>query len=223
MVALGEDAAVPGGVSASKRPPLRRRLFAGGVYGNRELTAATGALILILMAALAVTVIAIGPLLGAHMFLGMVLLAPVALKLGSVSYRFTQYYAGNASYRKRGLPEMVMLVLGPLVVITTVIVFASGVVLLLAGPSSRGVWNPIHKISFGIWLAVWWGHVILHVPDLPKLWQARRRERERPWDDLGSGRGGRALSLAAALVLGAIIAILTLPLFGAWTHWQHLH
>ena len=44
--------------------------------------------------------------------------------------------------------------LAPLVVLCTLIVFASGVVLLLVGPSSRGALLPIHKASFFVWLAV---------------------------------------------------------------------
>jgi hypothetical protein len=79
----------------------------------------------------------------------------------------------------------------------------------------------IHKYSFMVWLAVWWGHVVVHLPDLPKLW-ARGRER-RPWDDGGSGRGARALSLAGALVLGAVLAIVCIPLFAAWSHFLGAH
>ena len=209
--------AVAAGLKSSPRPQALRRLLAGGTAGNSLLSTATGALLLVLLAALGVTIVAVHPLIDEHLFLGMLLIGPLLLKLGSVGYRFTLFYAGNPRYRARGAPEAVMRVLAPLVVLSTLSVFASGVVLLLAGPSSRGLWNPIHKYSFVVWLAVWWGHVVVHLPDLPKLWAARRRERERPWDDQGSGRGGRALALTGALVLGAVLAIVSVPLFAAWS------
>lgn len=202
--------------AGADRAPLRRRLLAGGTEGNGLLTAATGALLFVLLAALAVTVIAIHPLIDAHLFIGMLLLGPLVLKLGSVGYRFARYRAGDAAYRQKGMPDAVLRALAPFVVLSTVLVFASGVVLLLAGPGSRSLWNAVHKYAFIVWLAVWWGHVVVHLPDLPKLWKAGARE--RPWDDLGSGRGGRAIALAGALVLGAVLAILAIPLFAAWSH-----
>jgi hypothetical protein len=209
--------AVAAGLKSDPRPQALRRLLAGGTAGNSLLTTATGALLLVLLAALGVTIVAVHPLIDEHLFLGMLLIGPLVLKLGSVGYRLTLFYAGNPRYRARGAPEAVMRVLAPLVVLSTLSVFASGVVLLLAGPSSRGLWNPIHKYSFIVWLAVWWGHVVVHLPDLPKLWTARRSKRERPWDDHGSGRGGRALALSGALVLGAVLAIVSVPLFAAWS------
>jgi hypothetical protein len=214
LVALEQDEELAGEVSAVAPAPLLRRLFAGGTEGNSQLTTATGALLLVLLLVYSITIVA-------NLFIGMLLLGPVALKLSSVGYRFTRYYTGNARYVAKGAPEMVMRVLGPFVVISTVAVFASGVVLLLAGPGSRSPWNPIHKYSFMLWLAIWWGHVILHLPDLPKLLRARASQRERPWDDYGSGRGGRALSLAGALVGGLVLAIVTIPLYSAWSSALH--
>jgi hypothetical protein len=213
-VALGRDS--DGGTGV-------RRLLAGGTPGNTELTAATGVALLIVLAALGVTIVAIGPLLWEHLFIGMLLIGPLLLKLASVSYRFARYYSGDRAYREKGAPELVMRAVGPFVVLTTLAVFVSGVVLLAAGPSSRSTWYPIHKISFIVWLAVWWGHVILHGPDLITLVTTRRRERERPWDDHGAGRGARALLLLGSLVAGGVLAILTIPLFHAWTAWQQSH
>ncbi len=199
---------------AAPSPPRRTRLPPGGTAGNGLLTAATGVVLFVILGALAVTVVAIHPLIDAHLFIGMLLLGPLALKLGSVGYRFGRYRAGVAAYRARGLPDAVLAWIAPFVVLSTLLVFASGVVLLLAGPSGRSLWNPVHKFSFAVWLAVWWGHVVVHLPDLPKL---RSEVRARPWD-AASGRGARALSLAAALVLGTVLAILAIPLFAAWSH-----
>ena len=201
---------------AGPRGQAPRGLLAGGTEGNSLLSTAAGALLLVLLSALGVTIVAIHPLIDEHLFIGMLLIGPLALKLGSVGYRFAQFFAGNPRYRERGVPDAVLGTLAPLVVLSTLIVFASGVVLLLAGPGSRGLWKPIHDYSFGVWLAVWCGHFVLHLPDLPKLLSGRHSE--RPWDDHGSGRGGRALALAGALVLGVVLAIVCVPLFAAWSH-----
>ena len=221
MVALEHEEELQAGVSVTAPPSLRRRLMAGGTEGNSLLTTATGALLLVLLAALGITILAVHSLIDEHLFLGMLLLGPLALKLSSVGYRFARYWTGDPSYRTRGKPELVLSVLGPFVVVTTVVVFASGVVLLLAGPSSRSVWNPIHKYSFAVWLALWWGHVMLHVPDLPKLLSARRRASEQPGDAYGAGRGGRALALTGAIVGGLVLAIVAIPLYSAWSSALH--
>jgi len=63
----------------------RLRLLGGGVDGNEWLTTATG---VVLLAVLGVTIVRIGQLIWLHLFLGLLLLGPVALKLGSAGYRF---------------------------------------------------------------------------------------------------------------------------------------
>ena len=64
----------------------------------------TGAVLLILLAVECYTILRIGRLLTLHVFLGMLLLGPVALKAGSVLYRFARYYTGSAPYRRKGPP-----------------------------------------------------------------------------------------------------------------------
>ena len=43
-------------------------------------------------------------LLGPHMFIGLVLIGPVALKLASTGYRFVRYYTGAPVYVAKGPP-----------------------------------------------------------------------------------------------------------------------
>src|SRR3954452_18018059 len=73
----------------------------GGAEGNERLTVTTGAVLLVLLAAEGLTILSIGRLLTLHFFLGMLLLGPVALKAGSVTYRFFRYYTGSAPYRRK--------------------------------------------------------------------------------------------------------------------------
>ena len=63
----------------------------GAAEGNERLTAMTGAVLLLLLAAEGFTILSIGRLLTLHFFLGMLLIGPVLLKIGSVCYRFVRY------------------------------------------------------------------------------------------------------------------------------------
>ena len=197
------------------RRPLRA-LLSGGAEGNEQLTSLTGVILILLLAALGVTIVRIGAMLNAHMFLGMLLLGPVVLKMASTGYRFVLYYAHNPRYRAKGAPTIELRLLAPAVVLTTVVVFASGVALLFAGPGARGTLTPIHKVSFIAWVAVTALHVLGHLAKLPRALRT-----ERTWDDHGSGRGARALALTGALVAGLVIALLVEGQFGAWAQFHH--
>jgi hypothetical protein len=208
--------------------PRTRRLLGGGTEGNERLTSATGAVLIVLLAALGVTIVRIGQLLSVHMFLGMLLIGPLALKLASTGYRFVRYYTANERYRRKGPPLLALRLLAPLVVLSTLVVFVSGVVLLLVGPSSRDTLLPIHKVSFFAWLAFVAIHVLAHLPTVARSLRADygRRARVSAASDLGgqlSGRSGRTLSLASALTFGVVLAIVVIPQFGPWFSAHQLH
>ena len=80
----------------------------------------------------------------------------------------------------------------------------------------------LHKVSFIVWVAVTAVHVLGHLAELPRALTADR-QRARPWDDLGSGRGARALLLASSLVGGLVLALAVEGGFGAWTTFHQLH
>jgi hypothetical protein len=213
-------------LSPTPEPSVRRggaaRLFAGGVGGNELLTVATGAVLIVLLAVIGITIVALGRLLSVHLFVGMMLLGPLALKLTSTGYRFLRYYTNNPRYRKAGPPITPLRVIAPIVVISTLIVFASGVALLLAGPGSRGALLPIHKVSFIVWVAFTALHVLGHLPALAWGLSADFV----PATELGSapdGRAGRVLSLACAITAGVVLAILFIPQFSPWLHHFHHH
>lgn len=213
---------IPAGatVSQARSHGLRRRLTAGGTTGNERLTAATGIVLLALLAPLGITIIRIRPLLSEHMFIGILLIPPVALKMASTGYRFVRYYTADPRYRRKGPPPPALRLLAPIVVISTVAVFASGVALLLLGPSSRGSLLLVHKASFIVWVAATAIHVLAHLTDLPRALKSSR-ELEPALNGSGVGRSGRALSLTGALVAGAILAILYIPQFSPWLNAHH--
>lgn len=213
--------------SQSRLPTSRTRrlglapLLAGGTKGNELLTIATGAVLIGLLAVIGVTILALGQLLSVHLFVGMLLLGPLALKLASTGYRFLRYYTHNPRYRAAGPPITPLRMIAPIVVISTITVFASGVALLLVGPSSRGTLLPIHKVSFFVWVAFTSLHVLGHLPAV-----ARGLLVDYTPTTLGSrpdGRAGRALSLLGMLTAGVVLAILFIPQFGPWLHNFHHH
>jgi len=203
-----------------------RRLFAGGTTGNERLTGATGGILIVLLAIIGLTIVSLGPLLWVHLFVGMLLIGPVALKLASTGYRFLRYYTADPPYKRKGPPAPALRLIAPLVVLTTIVVFASGVALLFVGPSSRDTLLPIHKASFIIWVAFMAVHVLAHLPTVLSSLKAdyvrpARREDSRGWPNDANGRAGRVLSLASALALGLVLAILVIPEFAPWIAARH--
>jgi hypothetical protein len=184
----------------------------GGTEGNERLTVVTGALLIVLLAAVGVTIAFIGQLLWLHLFLGLVVIGPVALKVVSTGYRFVRYYTADPPYRRKGPPAPVLRALGPVLVTLTAIVLATGVALLLIGPSSRGTLVLVHKVSFICWAVVTAVHIAGHLPEMVRF----NRGGSIP------GRGARWLSVATALAFGFVVAAVLIPDFAAWTRAQPL-
>jgi hypothetical protein len=222
-------------------------LVAGGTEGNERLTVVSGALLIVLLAALGVTIVLIGRLLWWHLFLGLVLIGPVALKVASTGYRFMRYYTADPAYRRKGPPPPALRALGPALVGLTAIVFATGVALLLIGPSSRGTLLLVHKVSFIGWVVVTAVHIAGHLPELVRFNRVSGRTRaelnelrslvpgfggaaEPPVSGPIPGTGGRWLSVGTAVALGLVVAAILIPDYGAWTgaralfhHHHHFH
>ena len=107
--------------------------ISGGTDGNERLTTLTGAILIVPLLVIGVTILRIRQLIDLHLFVGLLLLGPVLLKLASTGYRFVLYYSGNLAYRRKGPPELALRVIAPVVVLSTVAVFVSGIVLMFEG------------------------------------------------------------------------------------------
>jgi len=195
-----------------RRPRAAGRMgrWTGGIVGNERLTAATGAVLFLLLFVEGITIVFLQPLFSVHVFVGMLLIPPVALKLASTGYRFARYYTGDAEYRRAGPPRLLLRVLAPFQVLATVVLFGSGVGMLLLGPRQRWLLG-VHKASFIGWFGLTAVHVLAYVWRVPRLagadWTAR--------EPLG-GSLGRRLLLAGALVAGIVLAWATLPMADPW-------
>lgn len=190
---------------------------AGGPPANSRLTAMTGSLLLLLFAAQGFTVLFIGRLVTVHIFIGLLLIGPVCLKVGSTGYRFARYYAGAPAYRREGPPARWLRVLGPLVALTSVALLTSGTAVAFLGSHWRSV--PLlllHQVVFWCWLPVMSLHVLARVWRLPRLVAADLRRRPVPHEPAAPGRAMRWSMLAAALGTGLLIALTCFPLATDW-------
>lgn len=186
----------------------------GGVAGNARLTGAVAAALLVMLAAEGLTIPFIGKWLGPHIFIGLMLVPPVALKLGSTGYRFVRYYAGDRPYVRKGPPPTALRLLAPGVVLTTLALFGTGVALLIAGPPSHTLIFA-HKLSFIAWVALMSIHVLGHLLELPRLASADWR-RHGPREARLAGAGLRMFALTGATVLGVALGFLALSVGKAW-------
>jgi hypothetical protein len=191
-------------------------LAAVSAEGNARLTAATAAILLVLLAAEGATIPFIGRLTTVHIFLGVLLVPVIVLKAGSSAWRFVSYYLGRADYVRRGPPPVLLrLVVAPLVVASTAVLFGTGILLVALSPQ-RGFLLGLHKASFIVWFAAMTAHVLAHVLHVPGL--VRR--------DLRPGQPGsaaRQLLVAGVVVLGLVAAVAMLPEAHTWSGWAVTH
>jgi hypothetical protein len=199
--------------------PRHRRVTrdkSGGASGNEKLTAMTGSVLLILLAVEGLTILRIHQLLTLHFFFGMLLIGPVLLKMCSTGYRFVRYYTGSMDYVRKGPPAIVLRLLGPVVMATSVGVLGTGVALAAFGPGNS-LWLFAHKAFFVLWFGAMSIHVLWYAPQLPKLLRggdgSPHLERAHA---VIAGAGKRWLLLVVALAAGLAIAIATYHTVGNW-------
>jgi hypothetical protein len=190
-------------------PPVVRF---GGTEGNEVLTSAAAAILTLLLIGEGVTILDMGGLRTEHMFVGMLLIPPVLVKLGSTGYRFARYYMGARAYREKGAPLLPLRLLAPILVATTLAVFATGVVLLIDGRKSDLVLE-IHKVTFIVWGVVFAVHFLAYVSrmlrSLGSDWTTTTRRRL-------PGSGLRLALLLASVGAGAALALLVLSPIRDW-------
>jgi hypothetical protein len=180
--------------------------------GNERLTALTGTVLLPGFAVEGLTLLSLRGLLTLHIFLGMLLIGPVALKVGSTVYRFARYYCGAAPYVRKGPPVPLLRALGPLVIVTSVAVLGTGVALAITGPG-QGSWLLLHKASFVLWFGVMAIHVLVHAWRLPRILLGHPEGAARV---RVGGESARWLVVGAALLGGLLVALLTIHLATPW-------
>jgi hypothetical protein len=184
----------------------------GGTAGNELLTSATAVVLTVLLAVEGYTIVNMRGIVSLHMFIGLVLIPPVALKLGSTGYRAVRYYTGSRPYRAKGPPLLPLRLMAPVLVASTIAVLLTGVLLLVAGHNSDTLLT-LHKASFIAFGVVFAVHFLAYVPRVVRSlradWRAARGEAV-------PGASLRSMLIAAALGGGAALALALLTTIDAW-------
>jgi hypothetical protein len=173
--------------------------------GNDRLTSITGALLFVLLFLIGITVLRVRTLLPQHLFLGLVLIPPLGLKLFSTGWRFVRYYMGDPAYRRAGPPQLLLRLIAPILVASTVAVFVTGLELWVFGLRFGSVWVAAHKVSFLLWLPFAAIHVLSY---LNKSTEAAAAELSRRHS--GDSAFGRRSLVVGSLVAGVALAMASL-------------
>ena len=193
---------------------MTNRLTSGGSAGNRHLTTVVAAVLLLLLAIEGATLLNLRPLLTVHAFVGILLIPIVGLKLASTGWRILRYYLGGDEYLQGGPPPIMLRALvAPVLILSTLVLFGTGVTLLALG-RTEGTVVALHQASFVVWFGAVAVHVLVHVWKLPGLLRLR-----------AAGTALRIAVVACAVAVGLFSAMATLP---AADHLQdgataHLH
>jgi hypothetical protein len=172
----------------------------------------------VLLVVEAATTLSLHDYLSVHLFLGLLLIPPIALKLASTGWRFVRYYTGSESYRAKGPPELLLRVLAPLLVASTVVLFGTGVAFLVEGHGG-GLLLTVHAVSFVVWGVLMVVHVLAYLPHVLRHGLADWRPRARS----PAGVGLRRYAVAAALVAGVLVGLGTYSVQTSWLSRRHHH
>jgi len=175
--------------------------------GNERLTSSIGLVLLVLLAVETLTTLALRTYLNVHLFLGLLLLPPVTLKLASTGWRFARYYTGNESYVRAGPPRLLLRMLAPLVVASTLALFGTGVAMIVVGHRG-GQLRTLHTFSFVAWGVLIGVHVIAY---LTRVLRDGTMDWRRNAVDVVAGVRSRRAIVLGTLLAGVVLASATLP------------
>jgi hypothetical protein len=172
-------------------------------------------ILVVLLAAEFLTLLDLRDLLGVHMILGLILIPPVLLKLGSTGYRFARYYTKSPAYRGKGPPFLPLRLMAPVLVASALGMFITGVWLLVIGHKSDQVLF-FHKASVIVFSVVFVIHLLAY--GLRTIRTLKRAWHQQP----GLPGGGlRSTLVASSLGVGVALAIVLSDLISDWHAGPH--
>ena len=189
--------------------------------GNERLTAAVGAILVVLtLIEIATLLLGLHSFLSVHVFVGLVLLPPVAVKLATTGWRFARYYTLNPAYREKGAPQILMRLLAPILVLATVALFGSGVAMGVTHGEALRIARQVHGPSSVVWLIAIGIHVLVYGLRALRAIAADLAARSRA---AVSGGRLRAAVVAATIVAGVAVGLATVPVDHDWLHLSGHH
>jgi hypothetical protein len=193
----------------------------GGPAGNALLTAWTALVLLFLSVAELLTLFDVRGLISWHVALGALLVPPAVMKTASTGWRMARYYIGDTSYRQAGPPPLLLRLLGPFVVVSTLGLLGTGVLLVLLGEERsrqssvtllglRVDWLTAHQGFFAVWAVV----VGLHL--LGRIVPALQATVVPGTVVVVPGRWTRVLWFVAMVASAAALSVVLVHADGSW-------
>ncbi len=193
----------------------------GGPAGNGLLTAWTALVLLVLSVAELLTLFDVRGLISWHVTLGALLVPPAVMKTASTGWRMACYYLGRTPYRGAGPPPLLLRLLGPLVVVSTLGLLGTGVLLVLLGEnrSRRGLvtllgirvdWLTAHQGFFAVWAAAAGLHLLGRIVPALKATVVPGSGVVVP------GRWTRTLWFVAMVASAAVLAVVLVHADDSW-------
>src|SRR5579859_5493180 len=170
--------------------------------GNERLTSSTGLVLLVVLAVETLTTLALRTYLNVHVFLGLLLLPPVALKLASTGWRFVRYYTRSEPYVLAGPARMLLRMLAPLLVASTLALFGTGVAMIVVAHRG-GELRTLHTFSFVAWGVLIGVHALAY---FTRVFRDGTMDWRRNAVDVVAGVGSRRALVIGALLVGVALA-----------------
>ncbi len=213
------------GREARGNPVLPRT---GGPAGNALLTAWTALVLLVLAVGELLTLFDVHGLISWHVALGALLVPPALMKTASTTWRMISYYVGRTPYREAGPPPLLMRLLGPLVVISTLGLLGTGVLLVLLGEERsrqslatvlgfRLNWVFAHQVFFAVWAVAAGLHLLGRIVPALRTTVVRDPETARRVP----GSWARAATFVVMTVSAAALAVALVHADSGWSFDHH--
>lgn len=195
----------------------------GGPAGNTRLTAWFGVALLCLLVVQIITLTDILGMMKWHVAVGLLLIPPSLAKVASTGWRIVRYYTRTASFRKAGPPPLLLRLLGPVLILSTLSVLATGLVVLWVGQleGDRPVYTlfgstwsakDMHQASYSVWIFAAGFHVLARlVTALKTIGLARSSATGVP------GGAARSKAMLATASTAVALAIVAYPTGHSWT------
>lgn len=183
---------------------------------NERMTAIAGALLFVFILAELIITASLDGLTTEHIFVGILLSGPLVVKMFSTGYRFFRYYTKSAEFVRSGPPNIILRVLAPFLVLTTILVFISGYGLAFGHDDK--LFGKIHATFVTLWIPLVAVHAYAYIRKVPALIA-------RDWSSdpkrLVPGRNTRLAINFVGLLIGVITAIGLLPFYSkGWGHFK---